>query len=78
MKINWKVRLQNKTWLLSMAAAVLAFIYQLLGLLGIVPAVTEDQIAQLIGLAVNVLVALGVVVDPTTEGISDSENAMLK
>lgn len=78
MKINWKVRLQNKTWLLSMAAAVLAFIYQLLGLLGIVPAVTEDQIAQLIGLAVNILVALGVVVDPTTEGISDSENAMLK
>lgn len=78
MKINWKVRLQNKTWLLSMAAAILAFIYQLLGLLGIVPAVSEDQVAQLVGLAVNILVAVGVVVDPTTEGIQDSEQAMLK
>lgn len=78
MKINWKVRLQNKTWLLAMAAAVLAFVYQLLGLLGIAPAVSEDQLTQLIGLAVNVLVALGVVVDPTTEGLQDSEQAMLK
>lgn len=76
MKINWKVRLQNKTWLLAMAAAVLAFVYQLLGLLGIVPAVSEDQLTQLIGLAVNILVALGVVVDPTTEGLQDSEKTM--
>lgn len=78
MRINWKVRLQNKTWLLSMAAAILAFIYQVLGLVGIVPAVSEDQVAQLIGLAVNVLVAIGVVVDPTTEGLQDGEQAMLK
>lgn len=76
MKINWKVRLQNKTWLLAMAAALLAFVYQLLGLLGITPAVSQDQIAQLVGLAINVLVALGVVVDPTTSGMGDSEQAM--
>ena len=76
MKINWKVRLQNKTWLLAMAAALLAFVYQLLGLLGITPAVSQDQIAQLVGLAINVLVALGVVVDPTTHGVTDSEQAM--
>lgn len=78
MKINWKVRLRNKTWLLAMSAAVMAFVYQLLGLLGIVPAVSEDQLTQLVGLAINVLVALGVVVDPTTEGLQDSEQAMLK
>lgn len=76
MKINWKVRLQNKTWLLAMAAALLAFVYQLLGLLGITPAVSQDQIAQLVGLAINVLVALGVVVDPTTSGMGDSTQAM--
>ena len=76
MKINWKVRLQNKTWLLAMAAALLAFVYQLLGLLGITPAVSQDQIAQLVGLAINVLVALGVVIDPTTDSIGDSEQAM--
>ena len=76
MNINWKVRLQNKTWLLAMAAALLAFVYQLLGLLGITPAVSQDQIAQLVGLAINVLVALGVVVDPTTSGMGDSTQAM--
>ena len=76
MKINWKVRLQNKTWLLAMAAALLAFVYQLLGLLGITPAVSQDQIAQLVGLAINVLVALGVVIDPTTDSIGDSVQAL--
>lgn len=74
--INWKVRLQNKTWLLAMLAAIVAFAYQLLGLLGVVPAVSQDQITQLIGLVVNILVALGIVVDPTTSGVTDSTRAL--
>ena len=76
MNINWKVRLQNKTWLLAMLAAIVAFAYQLLGLLGVVPAVSQDQITQLIGLVVNILVALGIVVDPTTTGVADSTRAL--
>lgn len=74
--INWKVRLQNKTWLLAMLAAIVAFVYQLLGLLDIVPAVSQDQVTQLIGLVINILVALGIVVDPTTTGVTDSSRAM--
>lgn len=76
MKINWKVRLQNKTWLLAMLAAVVAFVYQVLALLGIVPAVSQDQVTQLIGLVINILVALGIVVDPTTTGVTDSSRAL--
>ena len=76
MKINWKVRLQNKTWLLAMLAAIVALAYQMLGLLGVVPAVSQDQITQLIGLVVNILVALGIVVDPTTTGVTDSTRAL--
>lgn len=76
MKINWKIRLQNKAWLLSMAVTIIAFIYQVLGLLGIVPAITEDQLTQLITLLVNMLVCLGIVVDPTTAGLGDSSRAM--
>ena len=76
MQINWKVRLQNKTWLLAMLAAIVAFAYQALGLLGVVPAVSQDQITQLIGLVVNILVALGIVVDPTTTGVTDSTRAL--
>ena len=76
MKINWKVRLKNKTWLLAMLVAIVAFVYQMLGLLGVVPAVSQDQITQLIGLVVNILVALGIVVDPTTMGVTDSTRAL--
>ena len=76
MHINWKVRLQNKTWLLAMLAAIVAFVYQLLGLLGVVPAVSQDQVTQLIGLVINILVALGIVVDPTTTGVTDSTRAL--
>ena len=76
MKINWKVRLQNKTWLLAMLAAIVAFVYQILSLLEIVPAVSQDQVTQLVGLVINILVALGIVVDPTTTGVTDSQQAM--
>lgn len=76
MRINWKVRLQNKTWLLAMLAAIVAFAYQVLALCGVVPAVSQDQITQLIALVINILVALGIVVDPTTTGVTDSQQAM--
>lgn len=74
--VNWKVRLQNKTWLLAMTAAIVAFVYQVLGLCGIVPAVSQDQITQLIGIVMNIFVALGIVVDPTTKGVGDSDRAL--
>ena len=76
MKINWQVRLKNKAWLLSMAAAIVAFVYQILALCQIVPAVSQDQITQLVGIIINILVALGIVVDPTTTGITDSSRAL--
>lgn len=59
-----------------MLAAIVAFMYQVLGLLGVVPAISQDQITQLIGLVVNILVALGIVVDPTTSGVTDSQQAL--
>ena len=75
MKINWKVRLKNKTWLLAFAGAIVAFVYQILGMLGVVAPIAEDNVTQVIGLLVNLLVALGIVQDPTTAGMSDSSEA---
>ena len=68
--------MQNKTWLLAFLGAIVTFIYQLLGMLGVVPAISEDLATQVIGIAVNLLVALGIVQDPTTAGISDSSRAL--
>lgn len=76
MKINWKVRLKNKTWLLAFAGAIVAFVYQILGMLGVVAPIAEDNVTQIIGLLVNLLVALGIVQDPTTAGMSDSNEVL--
>lgn len=76
MKINWKLRLQNKTTLVTLIALCVTFVYQILGLFGVVPKVAQDEIVNTIGLLINILVVLGVVVDPTTAGISDSTNAL--
>ena len=75
MKINWKVRFKNKTWLVTFLLAVLAFVYQILGMFDVVPPVTQDMATQLIAAVINILVAVGVVIDPTTSGASDSKQA---
>ena len=77
MKINWKVRLRNKTWLASLLALVVTFVYNMLAAFEIVPAVTEEWVMGIISTVLTLLTALGVLIDPTTPGASDSERAML-
>lgn len=76
MNINWKLRLQNKATLTTIVLAVVAFVYQMLGLFGVVPAISQDTIINLVGLIINLLVGFGIVVDPTTSGVSDSQQAL--
>ena len=74
--MNWKLRLQNKATLTTLILAIVAFVYQMLGLFGVVPAISQNDVINLIGLVINVLVTLGIVVDPTTSGVTDSAQAM--
>lgn len=76
MKINWRLRMQNKITLTAIAAAVIRIVYTILSWCGIIPAVAEDEVIYVLDLAIGVLVLLGVVTDPTTAGASDSEQAM--
>lgn len=76
MNINWALRFKNKVTLSAIVLGVLALVYQILGLLGIAPAVTENEIAQVVAMIIDLLVLLGVVVDPTTEGIADGSIAL--
>ena len=76
MKINIKARLKNKMFVLSASALVISFVYQMLSVFDIVPKITENEVTGLITRAVNILAFVGVLVDPTTEGINDSERAM--
>ncbi len=76
MRINWKIRLKNKVWLLTFIGTIIAFAYQICTLLGIVPKVAEDQVMDLVKILLTLLVGLGVIVDPTTSGTADSERAL--
>ncbi len=76
LKINWVLRLKNKTVLSALLACLAAFVYQILGILGLTASISQDEVMQVIGLFVNVLVAIGVVIDPTTPGAYDSDRAM--
>ena len=67
--INWKLRFQNKATLLAIASAVILLIQQLGFKL-------PDNIADIVNTFLTLLVLLGVINDPTTEGISDSPKAL--
>lgn len=76
MNINWKLRLKNKTTLITLCITTLTFIYTVLGLFGIVPSVTQDHLMDVCIAVINILAAVGIVVDPTTKGITDSGRAL--
>ena len=67
--INWKLRFKNKATLLAIASTVILLIQQLGFKL-------PDNIADVVNTFLTLLVLLGVINDPTTEGISDSPNAL--
>jgi len=73
--MNFILRLQNKATLAALIGAVVTFVYQALALFGIVPPISPDRIIDVFGLLINVLVIVGVVVDPTTQGFGDSAQA---
>ena len=76
MKINWKVRFKNKVWLGSFFSLVVGFIYSLLALFDVFPAVTQNLVIQLLNQVLTFLGLIGVIVDPTTAGLEDSDRAM--
>ena len=76
MNINWKLRFQNKTTLTAIILALVALVYQVLGLCGVVPKTSQDELTTVIGMVINLLCLLGIVVDPTTDGVSDSARAL--
>jgi len=76
MKINWGVRFKNKVWLGSFISLIVGFIYNMLALFEIFPTVTQNAIMQVINQVLTFLGLIGVLVDPTTAGLSDSNRAM--
>lgn len=78
MKINWKVRLKNKNFWLTIIPAVLLLIQVILAVFGVKIDIGDigNKLIAVVNSAFVVLSILGIVTDPTTNGISDSEQAM--
>lgn len=75
--INWKVRIKNKWFWLAFIPAVLTLIRAVAALFGlqIDTETINAQLTAIIEALFAVLVIMGVVVDPTTKGLSDSDRA---
>ena len=76
MKINWKVRLKHKPFLVSLFALFLLLVQQVAAIFGIDTTIYNAQATELFNTVLAILVLIGVVIDPTTESISDSKQAL--
>ena len=68
--MNLKITFSRiKATLVALASALIAFIYQILGIFRVSQHQSHRmKVSQLVGIILNILVAVGVLVDPTTKG----------
>ena len=76
--INWKVRIRNKQFWLSLIPALAILVQAVAAVFGYTLNIEElvGKILAVVSAVFAVLAILGVVVDPTTAGIGDSARAM--
>ena len=78
MNLNWKVRIKNKNFWLSLIPAILLLVQVVAAVFGFTLNLGElgDKLLAVVNALFAVLTILGVVTDPTTAGVSDSAQAM--
>ena len=76
--INWKVRIKNKAFWVAIIPAALLLVQQVCGVFGVQLDFGElqAQLISIVGTVFTLLAILGIVTDPTTAGMGDSEQAM--
>ena len=76
--INWTVRFKNKAFWLALIPAVLLLIQAAAAVFGITLDFGElgERLLTVINAIFAVLAILGIVADPTTEGLGDSARAL--
>lgn len=77
--INWKVRIKNKLFWTSLIPAVIILIEMILSLFGFEADLGQigNKLIDTVNALFVVLSLTGIVIDPTTEGFSDSSQALL-
>lgn len=77
-KINWKVRFKNKAFWVVLIPATIVLIQTVASLFGYTLDLSDigDKLVAIVEALFLVLAIVGIVVDPTTEGITDSAQAL--
>lgn len=78
MKINWRVRIKNRNFWLTLIPAVLLLAQVVMAVFGVEIDLGDigNKLIDVVNAAFVVLAILGIVTDPTTPGVSDSERAL--
>lgn len=76
--INWKVRLKNKNFWIALIPALLLLIQAVAYVFGFTLDLSDlgDKILAVVNALFAVLSILGIVTDPTTDGVADSKLAL--
>ncbi len=76
--INWKVRLRNKAFWLAFIPAALLLVQTVAALFGFALNLGDmgEKLLAVVNAVFALLSILGVVVDPTTQGVGDSQRAL--
>lgn len=76
--INWLVRIKNKNFWVAIIPAVLLLIQVIAAVFGFEIDLGDlgNRLLDVVNAAFAVMVILGVVNDPTTDGLSDSKQAL--
>ncbi|MFR4963990.1 MAG: phage holin [Streptococcus sp.] len=76
--INWKVRVKNKAFWVALIPAILLLVQVVAGVFGYTLDLGDlgNKLLEVVNALFAVLAILGIVTDPTTAGVSDSEQAL--
>lgn len=78
MKLNWKVRLKNSYFWITVIPAALLLVEAVANVFGyqVDTSVLNENLLQVVRTAFALLSAIGIINDPTTAGLEDSSRAM--
>ena len=76
--INWKVRIKNKMFWLTLIPAVLLLVQVVAAVFGYTLDLGDlgNKLLAVVNAVFGILAMLGIVTDPTTAGLSDSAQAL--
>lgn len=78
MRINWRVRFMHKPFLVALFSLILLLAQQVGAIFGYeLTSMMSEQLSSILNTVLSILVLMGVIVDPTTSGVNDSERASM-